>query len=97
MEVQSKDESSDAPRLKAGAIPDPLWWSLKDNFARENEMPPVDINVGGKQRELKSLPVETRGPCYIHCDVVQSSWSPSRPAFMRDDDLAPTPTAGWPL
>ena len=50
MEVQSKDESSDALRLEAGAAPDPLWCSLKGNFARENEMPPVDVNAGGKQR-----------------------------------------------
>lgn len=28
--------------------PDPLWRSLEDSFARENEIPPVDINVGGK-------------------------------------------------
>lgn len=57
MEVQSKDESSDALRLKAGAIPDPLWCSLKNSFSRESEMPPVNINVGGKQSELKGLPV----------------------------------------
>lgn len=97
MECQSKDESSEALRLKAGATPDPLWCSLKDNFDRENEMPPVDMKVGGKQSELKGLLVQTRVPCYIHREVGQSSWPHNRSVFMKDDDLAPTPTGEWPL
>ena len=48
--MPSKGESSDALRLKVGATPDPLWCSLKDSFARENKMPPVNINDGGNER-----------------------------------------------
>lgn len=77
--------------------PQTLGHSLKDNFSCENEKPPVDIHIGGKQGELKGLLVQTRVPCYSHCDVVQSSWPHNRSVFMKDDDLAPISTGEWPL
>lgn len=49
MEVQSKGESSDTLQLKAEATPDPLWCSLKNDFARENEMIPDDVMLEGSR------------------------------------------------
>lgn len=46
-------ESSDALTLKAGATPGSLWCSVKGSFSRENEIPPVDVVIGVKQRNAR--------------------------------------------